>query len=109
MVKTSIHRLVFISTEKFDKAKHIARILVTEKLAACCSIIPEINSIFAWQSAIHERHEYIIMIKTTEEKLTDLSERVQQLHTDEVPEIISLPISEGLPSYLDWMIQVISD
>jgi periplasmic divalent cation tolerance protein len=109
MEKSSNHRLVFITTETFENAKHIAKILVTEKLAACCSIIQNVVSIFAWHTSIQERHEYLVLIKTNIDKLSDLMERIQQVHTDEVPEIISVPVTEGLNSYLDWINQAMSE
>jgi periplasmic divalent cation tolerance protein len=109
MENTTNHRLVFITTETFETAKHISKILVTEKLAACCSIIQNAVSIFAWHSSIQERHEYIVLIKTIQEKLSELEERISQLHSDEIPEIISVQISEGLKSYLDWINQAMSE
>jgi periplasmic divalent cation tolerance protein len=109
MEKTFNHRMVFITTKSFENAKHISKILVTEKLAACCSIIQNAISIFSWQNVVQERREYLVLIKTIEEKLPELEERIIQLHSDEVPEILSFSVSEGLESYLNWVNQVMSD
>jgi periplasmic divalent cation tolerance protein len=103
MEKAFEYRLVFVTVPNYDRAAQIAKNLVAEKLAACCSIIDNVISIFGWMDAIQERHEYIILIKTREDKLDELENRVIELHTDEVPEIISLNLEKGFPPYLQWM------
>jgi periplasmic divalent cation tolerance protein len=96
-------RIIFVSVNSFETATQISKILVSEKLAACCSIIPHIISFFAWDNAIQERHEIIIMIKTEKSLLESLEERIIQLHQDDVPEIISVNIESASLPYLDWM------
>ena len=109
MESTSDVKMIFVTTDSFEDAKHIARILVTEKLAACCSIIQNVYSVFGWHSAVQERHEYTMMIKTTTDKLNDLEKRVHELHSDEVPEIIALNVTDISESYLGWINQVLSE
>jgi periplasmic divalent cation tolerance protein len=96
-------RIVFITVNSFDTAVHISKIFVSEKLAACCSIIPHIVSYFAWNNVIQERHEIIVMIKTKSTLLDSLEERIMQLHHDEVPEIIAVNMDSAYPPYLEWM------
>ena len=106
MEKTSSVKLVYVSTESFEDAKHIARILVTEKLAACCSINQNVYTVFGWHSAIQERHDYTMLIKTTAEKLDELEARIIELHSDEVPEIIATDINDISAPYHAWLKQV---
>lgn len=96
-------RIVFVSVSSYDTAVHISKICVSEKLAACCSIIPHIVSFFGWDNAIQERHEIIIMIKTKKTLLDSLEERIVQLHQDDVPEIISVIIDSASLPYMQWM------
>ncbi|MBI5325654.1 MAG: divalent-cation tolerance protein CutA [Ignavibacteriae bacterium] len=107
MEKTNELRIVFVTTANFENARQISKILVTEKLAACCSIIQNVTSIFGWEGTIHERNEYMIMIKTTEKRLPELEERVKQMHSDDVPEIISLNIDKSSESFMQWIMQCI--
>jgi len=106
MEKASDFRLVFVACEMYDNAIQIARILVTEKLAACCSVTNNTTSVFGWHGAIHERRETIIMIKTSADQLNQMESRIKELHTDEVPEIISITLESCSHSYLEWMKQV---
>mgnify|MGYP001083730715 CR=1 FL=1 len=98
--------VVFSTVENFFNAHQISKILVAEKLAACCSIIQNITSVFEWEGKVEERKENLLIIKTTREKFESLKTRVKELHTDEVPEIIALNIQDGLPEYLDWIAEV---
>jgi periplasmic divalent cation tolerance protein len=109
MDRTTEVKMVFVTTDSFEDAKHIARILITEKIAACCSIIQNVFSVFGWHSAIQERHEYTMMIKTTAEKLNELEARVNELHSDEVPEMIAVDISDISVPYMGWIKQVMAE
>ncbi|MCX6153980.1 MAG: divalent-cation tolerance protein CutA [Candidatus Kapabacteria bacterium] len=109
MVNTKEFRVVFVSTESYDNALLIAKILISENIAACCTVIPNIKSFFGWQGTLVERNENLIIAKTSEANLNILESRVTELHTDEVPEIISLPLSESSSGYLSWMQLAIGD
>ncbi len=109
MEKTSDLRLVIVTTDTYDNAQNIARNIVSEKLAACCTIIQNCISVFGWQNTIQESHEYTLMIKTQLNKLIDLETRILELHSYEVPEIIALPIDYTHASYLNWLRQSLSE
>ncbi|HJW86815.1 MAG TPA: divalent-cation tolerance protein CutA [Candidatus Brocadiaceae bacterium] len=97
--------IVFITTGSTDEAKKIGKLLVEEGLAACCTIIQPVESIFKWKDAIHVEQETLIISKTREELFSALEKRVKQLHGYEVPEIIAIPITQGSKSYLDWIVK----
>lgn len=88
-----------------EAARRIGRMLVEEKLAACVNILPQIESIYRWKDAIETGGEILAVIKTTTWKYDLLEARIRELHPYEVPEIISLRISNGLPAYLNWIEQ----
>jgi periplasmic divalent cation tolerance protein len=97
--------IVFITTGSTDEAKKIGKLLVEDGLAACCTIIQPVESIFKWKDAIHVEQETLIISKTREELFSALEKRVKQLHSYEVPEIIAIPITQGSKSYLDWIVK----
>lgn len=97
--------IVFITTGSTDEAKKIGKLLVEEGLAACCTIIQPVESIFKWKNAIHIEQEALIISKTSEELFSALEKRVKQLHSYEVPEIVAIPITQGSKSYLDWIVK----
>jgi periplasmic divalent cation tolerance protein len=106
---TTKFRLVFVTTDSIENAKNMAKILVSERLAACCSVISNVTSVFGWHNSIQETHEYVLMIKTSEDKLDVLESRISELHSYEVPEIIATHITEGSLPYLKWMSDSLND
>lgn len=95
--------IVYVTIQGFEKAQQMSKVLVTEKFAACCTIIQNVNSIYAWQDAIQERFEYLIMIKTMKKKVEGIKQRIIELHPDEVPEIVSVKMESGFQEYLKWI------
>lgn len=86
-------------------AERLAALLVTEHLAACVNIVPGLRSVYEWQGRIETDHELLLVIKTDAARFPVLCERLAAEHPYDVPEILRLPIADGLPAYLDWMAQ----
>ncbi len=95
--------LVLTTVENFLISHQISKILITEQLAACCTIIQNGLSVFFWDGKLEERKENLLLIKTTEDKYKQLEQRLRELHSDKVPEIIAVPIVNGLEDYLGWV------
>ncbi len=96
-------RTVVLSTCGSRKtAGKIARDLVARKLAACVNIVP-VTSYFRWKGKIRIDREYLLIAKTKSEVFARLRDRILALHTYQLPEIVSLKITEGYKQYLDWM------
>lgn len=104
MEKVTEIRIVFFTTDSIENANQVAKILVEDGLAACCSIIHNVTSVFSWENAINERNEFLLLIKTSESKLLRLEERILQLSPDKVPEILAVPVDYAFKEYSSWMI-----
>lgn len=96
------YRLIYITTRDEEEAKKIGRALVEEKLAACVNIHP-IKSIYRWEGEIVEESEMAMFVKTKAALVDEVIKRVKELHSYEVPCIVSLPIEKGCPDYLKWI------
>jgi periplasmic divalent cation tolerance protein len=88
-----------------ETAQRIARQLVTEKLAACANILPAIESIYRWKDKIESGTETLVFFKLSEDGQSAFQEKLRPLHPYEVPEIIFIPITNGLPDYLRWVVE----
>jgi periplasmic divalent cation tolerance protein len=100
---TSSLSAVFITTNSMDSAKNLAKGLVENKLAACVNIIPGVVSVYKWEGQLQEDHEHILMVKTRQELLPQVTDWVKSNHPYTCPEVISLPIQGGNPNYLDFV------
>lgn len=95
--------VVYVTVSSEAEADRIAAALVQEALAACVNRLGPIHSTYLWQGELQQDPEYLLMIKTRQTLVERLSNRVQELHSYELPEVIALPIAAGLPAYLDWV------
>ena len=95
--------LVYITTPGHESAKKLAEILIEERLAACANILPDIESIFYWKGELHHKCESILLLKTHKSVFERLMQRAEELHEYELPCIVALPVSRGLPGFLDWV------
>lgn len=96
--------MVALSTvDSSEKAALIARRLVEEKVAACVNILPGATSVYFWKNKLCEELECLLLIKTTAEKIELLKTKIRELHPYEIPELIILPVTDGLPDYLAWV------
>ena len=86
-----------------ETARKISNQLVTEKFAACANILPAVESIYRWKEKIESGNEILVLFKLSENRQSAFQEKLRSLHPYEVPEIIFVPISSGLPEYLHWV------
>jgi periplasmic divalent cation tolerance protein len=99
----SDYRLVLCTCPDQETAASIAERLVTDRLAACANLVPGLTSIYRWQGQIQRDSEVLLLIKTRAACLDNLSATLRGLHPYELPEIIALPVTDGLPAYLTWV------
>jgi periplasmic divalent cation tolerance protein len=96
-------RIVLTTADNPKEAAHLARTLVEERLAACASLIPGVQSIYQWQGKVETGTETLLLLKTAEDRIPALQARLLELHTYQTPEFLVLPVESGSPAYLDWL------
>ena len=94
--------IVYITAGDMEEARKIGKKLVEERLVACVNLFP-ITSIFRWQGSIDEANEVAIVAKTKAGKVKDIEKRVKELHSYDVPCVVSFKMDEGSKDYLDWI------
>lgn len=100
---STTYSIVLCSCPDTDTATVIAGYLVTNKLAACVNVVPNVLSIYTWQGNTEQANEQLLVIKTKTSRYNDIEEAILDLHPYELPEIISVPIDTGLSPYLNWI------
>ena len=95
--------LVITNCPDEETANAIALELVEAKLAACVNILPRVQSIYRWQGGVESATEIPLFIKSTAARYDELAAAIRRLHPYAVPEVIALPITHGLPAYLNWV------
>ena len=86
-----------------EEAERIGRAMVEERLAACINILGLVRSIYRWQGKVETADEVAAIFKTYHWHADALIQRIAELHSYEVPCIVTWPIDKILRSYADWV------
>lgn len=95
--------LVITNLPDREAAQRLAGRLVEERLAACVNILAPCESVYRWQGRIETAQEITLLIKTLRTHYGKVEKTIRQCHPYELPEIIAVPITAGLPDYLEWL------
>lgn len=97
------YQIILCTCPDKDTAEKIARLLITGKVAACVNILPGITSIYLWQEQIESAQEHLLLIKASKSCYQAIEKTISEHHPYEIPEIIAVPIDNGLSEYLQWI------
>ncbi len=97
-------RVVFV-TVPMDIAEKMAKAIVENRLAACTTVVSSVKSYYHWEGQLKSDHESLLILKTTMSKIGDLFSFIKSEHPYDIPEIIAIPVAEGLPDYVNWVIE----
>ena len=84
-------------------ARALVTALLEERLIACATLIPGARSIYRWQGAQADEAEVVVLLKTDSACWDALRAAVERRHPYEVPELLALPVAQGLDRYLSWL------
>lgn len=98
--------MVMVTCRSSRDATELANALLKEHLVACVNIAGRIHSLFFWEGALQRESESLLLMKTHKELFDKLRERVEELHSYEVPEIIAVPLVYGNEEYINWIAKV---
>ncbi len=88
--------------------KKIIDSLISKKLAACIQT-QKITSYYHWKGEVKNDKEHLAIIKTRKKLYSKVEEDILSNHDYEVPEIIEISITGGLPSYLNWIKKTVDE
>lgn len=81
----------------------LAEALMEQRLAACVNVLSPCVSIYRWQGKIESAGEVPVLIKTRKQHYDRVEQLIKMMHPYELPEVIMVPITGGLPAYLQWI------
>ncbi len=98
-----MYAVILTTVDSQDAAERIADEVLKNRLAACVQVIGPIRSKYWWKGSIESSEEYLILIKSRKNLYKEVEDLIREIHPYEIPEIIALPVEEGLEDYLKWM------
>jgi periplasmic divalent cation tolerance protein len=96
---------ILVMTNFPDKkgAVALAEALIAQHLAACVNVLSPCTSIYCWQGIVESADEIPVLIKTLRQHYDRVEQLIKMMHPYELPEVIMVPILNGLPAYLQWI------
>jgi periplasmic divalent cation tolerance protein len=96
---------ILVMTNFPDKkgAVALAEALIDQHLAACVNVLSPCTSIYRWQGTVESADEIPVLIKTLRQHYGRVEQLIKMMHPYELPEVIMVPILNGLPAYLQWI------
>jgi periplasmic divalent cation tolerance protein len=101
--------VAFSTCASEQEAGLIARRLLEKRVAACVSIVGPVRSLYHWRGAVQDDAEFLLIIKSSAHLAERLKTEIRAVHSYETPELVILPISDGLPDYLAWISREIGE
>jgi periplasmic divalent cation tolerance protein len=87
-----------------EEAARLGRTLVDERLAACATLLPAVQSIYRWEGHVETAEETLLLLKTSQEQIPALEARLHQLHSYATPEFLVLEVEHAGAAYLQWLL-----
>jgi periplasmic divalent cation tolerance protein len=94
---------VMTTTDRAEHADALARALVEARVAACVQVLGPVQSHYRWKGDVEHAEEWLLLVKTSNAKLDELTEAIGAHHRYDVPEITVTPIVGGSTAYLAWI------
>ena len=95
--------IVYVPCRDEIEAKKIARELIKNREAFCVNIIPNAYSVYTWKGKTEEAEEVLVIAKTRAKLVSKVMKRIKELHSYDLPEIISLKIEKTTPEVEKWL------
>jgi periplasmic divalent cation tolerance protein len=108
-IPSAVKAIVIVTTVGTEEqANLVAEELVVSKSASCVNILPVHRSVYRWQGKVCEDSEFLLVIKSAEEKYEAVEKTIQELHDYELPEILAFNIARGEKGFLEWISDCLS-
>lgn len=101
--------LVIVTTSNREEAETIAMKLINSGLSPCVNITGPCTSIYQWKGEVRTDEEALVFIKSSKDQFEKLRALVQEAHSYDVPEIISIELSDLSPQYAGFLRDFLKD
>jgi periplasmic divalent cation tolerance protein len=97
--------VILVTAPSQEVANQLAHSLLTERLAACVTVVPRVMSIYAWEGKLEQAEEALMMIKTRSSRYAEVEQHIRTHHPYDTPEIVEIPVGQATQKYLQWVMQ----
>lgn len=98
--------LIYATFPSLTEAQLAAERLVADHLAGCVNILPGMVSVYRWQGRIERAGEVVAIVKTRASLSAAAMAAIRSGHPYTTPAMIVLPVLDGAPDYLSWLMDM---
>lgn len=95
--------MFYITVGSKEEAERLAKAIIEKRLAACVNLLPAIQSFFFWENEAQSEEETLLLGKTSTSLVEDLVAFVKEEHSYDLPCIVTWPVGDGYPPFLQWV------
>jgi periplasmic divalent cation tolerance protein len=95
--------LMYVPCPTKEEARKIGKTLVERRIAACVNVTGKVDSIYWWEGKIEDNHDYLLLVKTREDKGKEITDLIKEMHSYDCPCIVAFPIVGGSKEYGEWI------
>ena len=95
--------IVVTTVDSREAASKLSRSAVEAGLAASGQVSGPVETTYRHLGEVAEGTEWQVTFRTAADRVEGLQEHLAAEHPYDSPEVIALPISSGLPAYLEWV------
>lgn len=99
--------IIFSTAPTIEEAEQLARAIVGARLAACVQVLPKMKSFYVWEGEMQTDDEFLMLIKTADDKFDAVRGFIESNHSYETPEIVAVKPLDVSAAYLDWLNRVV--
>ena len=100
-----MNEVLYVLTNLPDEpsARKLGRMLVESRLVACVNLLGGVESVYRWKGNVETASEVLVVIKTVASTYDRVQSLILEHHPYELPEIVAVPVVQGLAPYLQWI------
>lgn len=95
--------LLITTVGSIQVARELSGSLLDRQLVACVNSIKIENAAYFWEGKLKNTEEYLLLMKTTKSKLSDLKVFLEEHHPYDIPLIIELEVGSVNRAYHEWL------
>jgi len=103
MMTTPTAVVVLCTAPDEATAQELATKALSEKLAACVTLLPGASSLYYWEGKLEQEYEVQMLLKSDTLHQDTLLACLKSHHPYQTPELLVLPVLHGDSDYLSWL------
>lgn len=100
--------IVLTTVAKLEDGESLASNFIESRLAACVQILPKMTSVYRWEGKVAKDEEYLLMIKTSDERYAEVEKFLLENHPYDTPEIVAINAEHVSDGYLAWLTDAVT-